>query len=1141
MRAFTVLRAGCGAVGRHTLAAGRSHIAIAAAGGAVAGVLIQAAGHQFVAQFGASRPIAAGLALAVGLGLSIAAMRASRSQSAAGDMRPALWSLALLACWTLAFPWLAAAAFAITARVPMEFLATPGIDLCYGVALAVALIAPPVAGALAFADRWSRLIRAASGCSTPLWRSTLAGVAAGILMQVFTLAPLAGVAGGAWIAAAASGLLVVVVLRGKRRGEAPAGADDDANGDLAEEGPPTRISLATYGALGTMIFCLGGSAALFSRGVAQLMPPASYVLWTEWAAVICGVVIGFRWGARRGWVAIRAGLLAACCAAAMPLIFNQMTDWLLALNATVGSVPLLMLVRSGIAAVCFLPIGIAWGAAAESHTEDEERFALNPRPFLFVGGFVACQWILLPRIPGGVLFAACGWALAAASALMALRATQRQPATSDAAPQRPRRWRAAALATGAAAILIAGAAGHRGYDPARSAKSLFTAEAVVAYRNGIEPELRTTLDDARLLAVVEGDGGTLAVWRHGGCQLQVRESGMPKSLACIDDRIAPQPWAEVLHSVIPLALHPRPERVMLLGLGAGTTATTALVFPVAELLCCEPDSAMLALARGELREGFRSKLLAGESAWDDARMRVERIDSKLALAARNEEFDVILSNPDRPLSCSAQGDYAREFYVRAAEKLAEGGIFCQRFSHPDYGSMPVRVVAATLQSVFAHVAIVQVAPGEMLLLATNAEEGFSGTDLGVRLQAPHVRRALAQLDWDWTVPLSFTALEGGLLARFAEADDAGINTAANGRFAFSLPQEVMRWGQKGAELNERLTAVLGPGEHPRQLFDWIAAEERIIARSRWEQVLERQRILDQHPDEWWAYRLSLRRRIQNSRPLEIIQARGGDPIEPTDNDRRVEYLRALGNARRSLSENAGDARGRDEAAGGMTPAAEAAAGLPAVLVELAESASKEETRIAIDSSQPREEIARVAAFGSPYDPLLAHFLHFELAELHRSAREAGDESHAAEELIHRLHAAQFAIVGDRSVRNIAAALELLCGAEAASAEPDPLLRYDYLNGLLQALRRRWDERAARPVQQKAAPALADADACIVAVERALAALDQLAEAGAGENWPARRTYLERILLRPLRTYRSRVHQHHVKSVRHTRRLFDEVR
>ncbi|MEX1094623.1 MAG: hypothetical protein WED34_01170 [Planctomycetales bacterium] len=1113
----TILRAAARRIG----ISARSPGAFACAGGAVAGIFVQAVGHQFVAQFGTSLPMATGLALALALGASIGIARAARGpESAPGShpRRPLVVAapIVALAAWALALPWLAAAMLAVTGRLPIEWLATRGIDLFHGVTVAVALIAAPIAWSMMFAIRGARRLadsrrspslRAEAFAEFGLLRAGIAGMACGFVLQVFALAPLVGVAGGAWVATgfAAAGFAGFV---GMRRGRRAAALETDSDSTIAgadrvsrvpeSGGVNDRSGVFVRAALAASIVCLGAMAALFGRAVRQLMPPASFVVWMEWAAVLLGVAIGWWWSDRsarqgrgRRQPAIAAGLTAACCSALLPLLFGALTDWQLALNASVESLSGLLVARTAIAVACFLPLGVAWGTAGHglSACADDEgdSSTLRLRPFLFVAGLLAVEWLLLSWFSAGVLFAGCGWTLAGTCAVLWIgaRGTRRF------------QWRLATIVAGAATALVAGTMFHRGYDPARSAKTLFSTEVVAAYRNGVEPDLRTVLDDGRLLGVVEGEAGTYTVWRHRGSQLQVRESGMPKAIATVDSRISPQPWSEVLLSALPLALHRRPERVLLLGMGAGATATTTLAFPVGELVCCEPDSAMISLAQRELRGGFESKLLASGSAWDDPRMRVIRIDPKLAVAGRGDPFDVILSNPDRPLSCDAQGSYTREFYARAAARLAEQGIFCQRFSHPDYGPLPVQRAAATLQSAFAHVALVEIAPGEMLLLGTNDPEGFAGDGLAARLQGPHVRRVLAELDWDWTVPLSFTVLEGDLLARFADAATVGSNTVANGRFAFSLPQEVMRWGHKGNELAQRLADVLEPGEHPPQLFDWIDEQQRTIARARWEQVLERQRILDQHPDEWWAYRLGLKRRIQQSRPMEIIQARGGDPDEPTETDRRMEYLRALGGARQSLSE------------------ASAAA----------------------NPSSAEEEIARVAAFAVPYDPLVTPFLYFELAEL----RGRGDgPAHAADELTHRLHAVHFAIAGDRSVRNIAKALELL--SRDAAAEPDPVLRGDHLNSLLQALKHRWDQRAARPLPQKAEPALADADACILAVEGALAAMDELAEAGAApENWPARRLFLERTLLRPLRTYRSRRFQHHVHSRRQTQRLFEQSR
>jgi hypothetical protein len=186
---------------------------------------------------------------------------------------------------------------------------------------------------------------------------------------------------------------------------------------------------------------------------------------------------------------------------------------------------------------------------------------------------------------------------------------------------------------------------------------------------------------------------------------------------------------------------------------------------------------------------------------------------------------------------------------------------------------------------------------------------------------------------------------------------------------------------------------------------------------------------------------------------------------------------------------------------------------------------------AVQERPPRvEAIRRLGDFAQPYDPLVSYFLHQEAAELYARA---ADRDPAAE-LHHRLHAVYFASGNDRSVRNVTAALTLL--VEYPEAVPDSTERFDHLNALLQVLKQRWEARGAvSPDSSRVV--LNDIEKSITAIETSLTAMDTLAAAGVSPTaWQARRTLLDRDLVRPLRTYRTRLLPHHFRLESRTQAL-----
>jgi hypothetical protein len=234
------------------------------------------------------------------------------------------------------------------------------------------------------------------------------------------------------------------------------------------------------------------------------------------------------------------------------------------------------------------------------------------------------------------------------------------------------------------------------------------------------------------------------------------------------------------------------------------------------------------------------------------------------------------------------------------------------------------------------------------------------------------------------------------------------------------------------------------------------------------------KLMANHPDEYWAYRKSVREQVTQRPRSVIVQVKGELPRQEIhkEDQRRLDYFRALG------------------------------------------AAYKHKPHLASD-------IAKVETFAEPYDPLITYFLHQEVAELHS---ESADRNYAAE-LAHRVHSVYFAAPQDRSIRNVIEAIELLC--DHAEAVSTPLERFDHLNAMLQMIKQRWAVRAG--VNPNSTDImLNDLDKSLAAVEKALKTMDELRADAAinAEDWQARRQFLETTVISPLRVYRRQLMPFH---------------
>lgn len=621
-------------------------------------------------------------------------------------------------------------------------------------------------------------------------------------------------------------------------------------------------------------------------------------------------------------------------------------------------------------------------------------------------------------------------------------------------------------------IMVTGAAiwSQMVYQPQLAARLLFSTGVFEARFDGEPLSSLPFLDEGRLVESVAGDHGALTVWKYRGTQLQFREGGIPKAVVSTDPLTCPEYSAELLPALLSLALHQDPAHVMVVGAGGGVALKTALTFPIRSLRCIESDPAVVQMLRNHV---WSAEALSPE---DDGRMTLIQRNPLIEIRRGTADTDVLIVCPDDPVLAQSAGWWTRGFYEACAARLQQSGLFCQRFRQLDFGCEPMQVVLATIDEVFAETIAFETAPGELIVIATPGVGGTLRAGIVERLQRPHTRQLLAHLGWDWARVLQLPLYTPDAVASMAEPVRSLINTSGNGVLGYRLPTEMMRWGQKSLERERFLSA------HRSSMVDLLPPDHRELTeiRYRLNELRSLNHLMADYPDEPWVYRRKLRDLLQSKPRSAIQQVRATDDESsrhPID-QRRVLYFKALSRASRDRS---------------------------------------------------RASIQNLAAFAFPPDPMLSHFVHFEVAELYARSSERDVQA----ELIHRLHGIYFAHPADRSVRDVVGAVLLL--VEHPECEPDRVQQWDHLNALLQTLSNRWNLRQSTP-PDSVEIAINDIDKSVEAIRLATDRMTELcAELEfSAADWEARELYLERNLVRPLRSYRSRLLPHLQKQI-HSRR------
>jgi len=993
--------------------------------------------HQYLATFGTSIPVSAALTLVIAPAFWFAE---SVTPSLVGStsrrwLAPVSWIV--ISVWMAAFGGLLSLCREVLARVPLTSLESDATTLCLMLGLNCLLLLPPLTAAFLVTMNTTGFDSETSFLPNGL---TLCGLASGLLIVPTFLAPLAGLSSLCWILVLVCGAAAIGVWYATPR---------ISEQRVARQSAAAPVSL-WYPGLSLLI---GLQIPLMARVGLQLVPGSAFEHCAIWAGLLGGIGCGVlcsQWISRRAGtyittdVVLVASAIVIATAVLVPAVWGVLVDGVLAINSSVSSVPLVMALKVLLLGAMILPLGLALGRLWTRNAAEQRQ--LSGCVAAALAGIVVMQSIMPTPTSG----------LALTTLLAGLVLAGRYWALGLPTVQMPYRVAGAFLAAGFACLpLVQG-----NYRPDVAAKLLFSTQVFAARQQGVERDLLPHLDDGRLIAVHEGRESTWTLWKHRGSQLAFRENGVPRGVISCTPETSPQFAGEVMPAVVPLVLHERPESVLMLGVGSSAPLTSVLACPVSAVTCFEQDADLIDLVDTVVTAQV------GVNPLNDSRVTLVDVDPTLGLMANDARFDVVIVNEAQPSVASSISQFTREFYQSSQHALGERGILCQRLQYADFGRQPILDLLATVQSVFPQVALLDSAPGEMLIVASSRQTPLVDESTIGRCESLHIRNLMAQVGWDWSVLLNLGALSPEKVAELTRSRGTE-NTVANGHFAYGLPPEVMRWSSasmpKWKDRQRLLTA------HASRMLAWIPESDRTKElQQRLADVVEQQRLIADHPDHFWAYRKTLKERL-TERPRGVIRQVKHEGLRRSlhpEDARRKKYLEALGVA-------------------------------------------------ATAEDPPAEDIQRLAEFAVPYDPLVSYFLHQEAARLYE--RSSADDP--LQRFQHLRYSIYFGPPNDLSLRNVIQALRLVCDDPGVVA--DPVDRWDEMNSLLDVLKQRASLRLR--LDDSASPfELVDAERSIDVAKVAMEQMDALrVQVGVPESdWQRRKTVLQRKLVRPMWSYHS---------------------
>lgn len=535
------------------------------------------------------------------------------------------------------------------------------------------------------------------------------GAAAGALVATFVLLPAVGMPGALWVAAGLNGLLAVATaLIGRRLGEAaqppPAAAAGATEGDRSPPIVSLRRALlaATFFSSAASFGYEIGWVRLLNQALGTTLHGFELML----AAFIAGMAGGGLWvqlrGHRIGDLVRYAGHVQVAMGVAallsLPLLAHSYAWvgwWLEGLARSGPGYTLYSLATALTALAIMVPAAFFAGMTLPLFTAALLRQGASEKALGQVyaantlGAIVGVGVVvhgLLPRVGVNLSLLAAG-AVDIAVGVLLLRRTV-AAGGGRAAP-------ALALAIAVAVFVGVGRAGLP--DP--------RVQSLGVFRNGYQPERRVELDYFR-------DGSTATVSVRTYAQVtSIATNGKPDA-GLVEPGHPPgsDELTMVMTGVLPIAAHPAPRRVGIIGWGSGMTTHIVL----GSRLPVQVDTIEIERA---MWEGAQLFLPRNARAYVDPRSAVHFDDARKFLATRGGRYDVLISEPSNPWVSGVSSLFTHEFYDTARRHLADDGLLAQWIHSYEMSDPLLAQMLAALLAVFPESELYQANTGDLVLLA----------------------------------------------------------------------------------------------------------------------------------------------------------------------------------------------------------------------------------------------------------------------------------------------------------------------------------------------------------------------------------------------------------------------------------------
>lgn len=245
------------------------------------------------------------------------------------------------------------------------------------------------------------------------------------------------------------------------------------------------------------------------------------------------------------------------------------------------------------------------------------------------------------------------------------------------------------------------------------------------------------------IAAVEGrrvPHGERLLWHEEGTQTTVGVYGRPLggTVLYLDglhqaNDTAPMVKLHRQIGVLPMALHPRPSRALVIGLGGGVTPGAVSLFGGTTVDIVELSDSVVHAA------SWFSHVNHDVLARPNVRLRVD--DGRNFLLMTPQRYDVVTADIIQPVHAGAGNLYSREYFALARQVIDDGGLMLQWVG--ERPASQYRLIVRTFLDAFPETTLW--VAGNLLVGSTRPLE-VSRSAFDARLADPGTRQALAEID-----------------------------------------------------------------------------------------------------------------------------------------------------------------------------------------------------------------------------------------------------------------------------------------------------------------------------------------------------------------------------------------------------------